>query len=76
MQQTNSPLHEGVGHLVRKDLRRIGTSTIEVHDLATLEMVMPVASSRELSRQVPGLSGGEASVETRFAGHRPMSTSR
>jgi len=41
-------------------------------ELATVHAVMPAARVHELQRQLPGLSGGEGSLETSFAGYRPV----
>jgi len=42
-------------------------------DLSTLETVMSAARAQDLTRQVPGLTGGEGVVETNFGGYRPVS---
>ena len=41
--------------------------------LSTVDAVLPVGRLRELQNQLPGLSGGEAVLETRFGGYRPVS---
>ena len=41
--------------------------------LSTVDAVLPVARLRELQNQLPGLSGGEAVLETRFGGYQPVS---
>ncbi len=40
--------------------------------LATLEAVLPAARAQDLQRQLPGLTGGEGVLESRFAGYRPV----
>jgi ribosomal protection tetracycline resistance protein len=40
--------------------------------LSTIEARMPAHRSRELQRQLPGLSGGEGNVESSFGGYRPV----
>jgi ribosomal protection tetracycline resistance protein len=41
--------------------------------LSTVDAVLPVARVRELQHQLPGLSGGEGVLETRFGGYQPVS---
>jgi ribosomal protection tetracycline resistance protein len=40
--------------------------------LATIESTLPAARVNELQRQLPGLTGGEGVLESRFAGYRPV----
>jgi ribosomal protection tetracycline resistance protein len=40
--------------------------------LSTIEARMPAQRSRELQRQLPGLSGGEGNLEFSFGGYRPV----
>jgi ribosomal protection tetracycline resistance protein len=40
--------------------------------LSTIEATMPAQRSRELQRQLPGLSGGEGTLEWSFGGYRPV----
>jgi ribosomal protection tetracycline resistance protein len=40
--------------------------------LSTIEATMPAQRSRELQRQLPGLSGGEGNLESSFGGYRPI----
>jgi ribosomal protection tetracycline resistance protein len=39
---------------------------------STIEATMPADRSRDLRRQLPGLTGGEGNVESIFGGHRPI----
>jgi ribosomal protection tetracycline resistance protein len=41
-------------------------------DLAVLEALLPVARAHELQRRLPGLTGGEGSLESAFAGYRAL----
>ena len=41
--------------------------------LATIETVLPSARAQDLQRQLPGLTGGEGVLESRFAGYEPTS---
>jgi len=41
-------------------------------DLAIVETVMPVARLQDLQRRLPSITGGEAAVETTFAGYAPV----
>ena len=41
-------------------------------DLSTIETVLPAARVQYLQRQLPGLTGGEGVVETRFGGYQPV----
>ena len=41
-------------------------------DLAVVEAVMPASRVQDLRRQLPGLTGGEAVVETSLEGYRPV----
>jgi ribosomal protection tetracycline resistance protein len=41
--------------------------------LSMVDAVLPVARVRDLQRQLPGLSGGEGVLETRFGGYQPVS---
>ena len=41
-------------------------------DLCTIETVLPAAQGQDLQRQLPGLTGGEGVVETKFSGYRPV----
>jgi ribosomal protection tetracycline resistance protein len=40
--------------------------------LSTIEARMPAQRSRELQRQLPGLTGGEGNLELSFGGYRPV----
>jgi ribosomal protection tetracycline resistance protein len=40
---------------------------------STLETSLPAARSHDLQRQLPGLTGGEGSLESGFAGYQPVS---
>jgi ribosomal protection tetracycline resistance protein len=40
--------------------------------LSTIEATMPAPRSRELQKQLPGLSGGEGNLEQSFGGYRPV----
>ncbi|MPZ27869.1 MAG: GTP-binding protein [Micromonosporaceae bacterium] len=40
--------------------------------LATIETVLPAARMRDLQRQLPGLTGGEGVLESRFDGYQPV----
>jgi ribosomal protection tetracycline resistance protein len=42
-------------------------------DLAIVETVMPAARLQDLQRRLPGLTGGEAALETSFGGYAPVS---
>jgi ribosomal protection tetracycline resistance protein len=39
---------------------------------STVDAVLPVARVRDIQHQLPGLSGGEGVIETRFGGYQPM----
>jgi ribosomal protection tetracycline resistance protein len=41
--------------------------------LSTIETIMPAARAHDLQRQLPGLTGGEGVLESRFAGYQPVS---
>ena len=41
-------------------------------DLAVIEAVLPSALVHALQQQLPGLTGGEGVLETRFGGYRPV----
>jgi ribosomal protection tetracycline resistance protein len=41
--------------------------------LSTIETVLPAARVHDLQRQLPELTGGEGSLESRFAGYEPVS---
>jgi ribosomal protection tetracycline resistance protein len=41
--------------------------------LSMVDAVLPVARVRDLHHQLPGLSGGEGVLETRFGGYQPVS---
>jgi ribosomal protection tetracycline resistance protein len=41
-------------------------------ELATVEALIPAAREQELRRQLPGITSGEGTVETAFAGYRPV----
>jgi ribosomal protection tetracycline resistance protein len=41
-------------------------------ELPVIDTVMPAARVQELQRRLPGISGGEAVVETTFAGYEPV----
>jgi len=45
-------------------------------DLSVIETELPAARAQELQRQLPGLTGGEGTLETHFAGYRPVTSSR
>jgi ribosomal protection tetracycline resistance protein len=40
--------------------------------LSTIEARMPAHRSRDLQRQLPGLSGGEGNLESSFGGYQPV----
>jgi ribosomal protection tetracycline resistance protein len=42
-------------------------------DLSTIETVLPAGRVHDLQRQLPGLTGGEGALESRFAGYEPVS---
>ena len=42
-------------------------------ELLRIDAMLPVALVRDLQRQLPALTGGEGVLESRFAGHRPVS---
>ena len=58
-------------------LARLG-ATVEAPsphvELSTIEAVLPVRRGDDLQRQLPGLTGGEGSVESTFAGYRPVAS--
>jgi ribosomal protection tetracycline resistance protein len=41
-------------------------------ELATVEAMLPAARLSDLHRRLPGLTGGEGVVESRFGGYRPV----
>ena len=41
-------------------------------DLSTIETMLPVARVQALQRQLPGLTGGEGVLESRFGGYQPV----
>jgi ribosomal protection tetracycline resistance protein len=41
-------------------------------ELATIEALLPAARLPDLHRRLPGLTGGEGVVESRFGGYRPV----
>ena len=41
-------------------------------DLLVIETVMAAAGANDLQRRLPSLTGGEGVLESRFAGHRPV----
>jgi ribosomal protection tetracycline resistance protein len=41
-------------------------------ELPVIDTVMPAARVQELQRQLPGITGGEAVVDTSFAGYEPV----
>ena len=41
-------------------------------DLVIVETVMPAARLQDLQRRLPGLTGGEAALETSFGGYAPV----
>jgi len=41
-------------------------------ELATIEAVLPASRADDLQRQLPGLTGGEGTLESRFAGYEPV----
>jgi ribosomal protection tetracycline resistance protein len=41
-------------------------------ELSTIDAVVPAARVPDLQRQLPGLTGGEGVLETRFCGYRPV----
>ena len=42
-------------------------------ELSTIETVLPAGRVHDLQRQLPGLTGGEGALESRFAGYQPVS---
>jgi ribosomal protection tetracycline resistance protein len=40
--------------------------------LSTIEVVVPADRVHDLQRKLPGLTGGEGSIETTFAGYKPV----
>jgi len=42
-------------------------------ELSTIETVLPAGRVHGLQRQLPGLTGGEGALESRFAGYEPVS---
>jgi ribosomal protection tetracycline resistance protein len=42
------------------------------NDLSMVNAVLPVARVRELQHQLPGLTGGEGVLETKFGGYQPV----
>jgi len=42
-------------------------------ELSTIETVLPAGRVHDLQRQLPGLTGGEGALESRFAGYEPVS---
>jgi ribosomal protection tetracycline resistance protein len=63
-----------VGALLTSTARLGGTveQTLARGALSTIETVMPADRARDLQRQLRGLTGGEGSVETSFAGYQPL----
>jgi ribosomal protection tetracycline resistance protein len=57
-------------------LARLGAS-VETpsprEELSTIETVLPAARVHDLQRRLPELTGGEGSLESRFAGYEPVS---
>jgi ribosomal protection tetracycline resistance protein len=56
-------------------LSRIGgrvTGQFSANGLSHVRGVLPVARVRDLQHQLPGLTGGEAVLETRFGGYQPV----
>jgi ribosomal protection tetracycline resistance protein len=56
-------------------LGRLGgrvTGQFSANGLSTVGAVLPVARVRQLQNQLPGLSMGEGSLETRFGGYQPI----
>ena len=43
-------------------------------ELSTIETVLPAGRVHDLQRQLPGLTGGEGALESRFAGYEPVSS--
>ena len=43
------------------------------NDVSSVDAVVPVARLRDLQHQLPGLTGGEGVLETRFGGYQPVS---
>jgi ribosomal protection tetracycline resistance protein len=43
-------------------------------ELLVIDTVMPAAQVQELQRRLPGITGGEAVVETAFAGYEPITS--
>jgi ribosomal protection tetracycline resistance protein len=41
-------------------------------NLATIEAVLPAARADDVQRQLPGLTGGEGVLDSRFAGYQPV----
>ena len=41
-------------------------------ELSVIEALLSAARAQDLRRQVPGLTGGEGTVETNFGGYQPV----
>jgi len=57
-------------------LARLGATVeppLQQTRLSTIETLLPVTGAQDLQRQLPGLTGGEGVLESRFAGHHPVS---
>ena len=48
------------------------TGQFSANGLSHVRGVLPVARVRDLQHQLPGLTGGEAVLETRFGGYQPV----
>ena len=54
-------------------LRATSPAVTQKGDLSTVTSRLPVAELSALQRQLPGLTAGEGVLDTRFAGHEPVS---
>lgn len=63
-----------VGDLLTSAARLGGAveSTSARGDLSTIEVLMSADRASDLQRQLPGLTGGEGSVESAFVGYQPV----
>jgi ribosomal protection tetracycline resistance protein len=65
---------EGIGDLLNAIAQlggQFGKSVVQ-GELAVLEATIAADRARHLQRQLPGLTGGEGSVESTFAGYQPV----
>ena len=53
-------------------LRATTATLAQQGDLSTVTSTLPVAELSTLRRQLPGLTAGEGVLETRYAGHEPV----